>query len=67
MEKPFSVRVARESDATDVASLTAQLGYHVKPRELRSRLSRILERSDQRFVVAEDQRQIIGWLLNLFH
>jgi GNAT superfamily N-acetyltransferase len=62
MEKPVSVRVARESDATDVASLTAQLGYQVEAAELRSRLSRILERSDHRFVVAEDQRQIVGWL-----
>ena len=62
METPASVRVARESDANDLASLTGQLGYQVKPPELRSRLSRILERSDQRFLVAEDQRQIVGWL-----
>lgn len=62
MENAVSVRIARESDATDLASLTAQLGYQVKPSELRVRLSRILERSDQRFVVAEDQRQIVGWL-----
>jgi GNAT superfamily N-acetyltransferase len=60
--KPVSIRVARESDATALASLTAQLGYHVKPVELASRLSRILERSDQRFVVAEDERRIVGWL-----
>lgn len=62
MENPVSVRVARESDATDLASLTAQLGYQVQPSEIRSRLARILERSDHRFIVAEDGRRIVGWL-----
>jgi GNAT superfamily N-acetyltransferase len=57
-----SVRVARESDASDVASLTAQLGYQVTPDEVTSRLSRILRRSDQRFIVAEDQQRIVGWV-----
>lgn len=62
MENTLAVRVARESDATDLASLTAQLGYHVEPLELKVRLSRILERPDQRFIVAEDQRRVVGWL-----
>ena len=62
MENTLSVRIARDSDATDLASLTAQLGYHVEPPELRVRLSRILERLDQRFIVAEDQRRVVGWL-----
>jgi len=57
-----AVRMAGESDAIDLASLTAQLGYQVDPSELKARLSRILVRSDQRFVVAEDQRHIVGWL-----
>jgi GNAT superfamily N-acetyltransferase len=62
MENTLSARIARGSDATDLASLTAQLGYHVNPLELRARLSHILERSDHRFVVAEDRRQVVGWL-----
>lgn len=62
MATSVAVRVARESDATDLASLTEQLGYRVTPAELRSRLSRILPRSDQRFVVAEHAQQVVGWL-----
>src|SRR5262249_16245515 len=37
-----SIRIARESDMTDLTSLTAQLGYEVEPSALGARLSRIL-------------------------
>jgi N-acetylglutamate synthase-like GNAT family acetyltransferase len=57
-----SIRAARESDADDVTQLTAQLGYTVEAEVLRERLSRILGRSDQRFLVAEVGGQTVGWL-----
>jgi len=57
-----SVRTARASDAGDVAHLTAQLGYDVETSVLRARLSRILERPDQRFLIAERDARPVGWL-----
>jgi GNAT superfamily N-acetyltransferase len=57
-----SVRSARTADAADVAHLTAQLGYDVDARELRERLARILERTDQRFMIAEFEGSPVGWL-----
>lgn len=57
-----SIRTARESDADDVTRLTAELGYDVEAEVLRGRLSRILGRSDQWFLVAEVGGQTVGWL-----
>lgn len=57
-----SIRTARESDADDVTRLTAELGYDVEAEVLRGRLSRILGRSDRRFLVAEAGGQTVGWL-----
>lgn len=57
-----SVRLARTSDAEDIARLTAQLGYDVDASALRARLSRILGRPDQRFLIAEIERRTVGWL-----
>jgi GNAT superfamily N-acetyltransferase len=57
-----SVRLARESDADAVAALTAQLGYEVAADVLRPRLARILERPNQRFLIAEAEGRAAGWL-----
>jgi len=57
-----SIRTARDSDADDLTQLTAQLGYAVEAEVLRERLSRILGRSDQRFLVAEMGGHPVGWL-----
>ena len=57
-----SIRIARASDAEDVAYLTRQLGYDVEPSVLRARLSSILARSDQRFLVAEAEGRTVAWL-----
>ncbi len=59
---PVTIRTARASDADDVARLTAQLGYDSEVSSLEARLSRILSRSDQRFVVAAAGDRIVGWL-----
>jgi GNAT superfamily N-acetyltransferase len=60
--KTASIRVARESDANDVATLTGQLGYDVSPAAARQRLSRILRRADQQFFIAEFDGRTVGWL-----
>jgi GNAT superfamily N-acetyltransferase len=57
-----SIRIARTSDADDVARLTTELGYTVEPPVLRERLSRILARADQRFLVAEAEGRTVAWL-----
>lgn len=57
-----TLRVARPSDAEDVAKLTAQLGYDVTASSVAERLSRILSRVDQRVLVAEVDRRLVGWV-----
>jgi GNAT superfamily N-acetyltransferase len=56
------VRTARVSDAPEIANLTAQLGYDVESSALTGRLTSILARSDQRFLVADLEGQAVGWL-----
>jgi GNAT superfamily N-acetyltransferase len=57
-----SIRIARVSDADGVARLTSQLGYDVPVPAVQARLASILPRSDQRFLVAEDNGDSVGWL-----
>lgn len=57
-----AIRVARASDAQDIAQLTAQLGYDVTAPSVTQRLSRILPRQDQYFLVAEVDGHLVGWL-----
>jgi predicted N-acetyltransferase YhbS len=57
-----TIRVARTSDAQVIAQLTAQLGYDVTASSVTQRLSRILSRQDQYFLVAEVDGHLVGWL-----
>jgi GNAT superfamily N-acetyltransferase len=57
-----SIRVARESDASDIARLAADLGYRVDPAVVGDRLSRFLTRPDQQFLIADVDGQPAGWL-----
>lgn len=56
------VRTARVSDAPDIALLTAQLGYDVETSVVQGRLTSLLARTDQRFVVADIDGRAVGWL-----
>jgi len=56
------VRHATAADADDIADLTAQLGYDVDSSLVKDRLSRILLRSDQRFLIADLDGRSVGWL-----
>ena len=59
---PISIRPACVQDAHDVARLTGQLGYNTTPAEATARLTHILARWDQRFLIADVDGQAAGWL-----
>jgi GNAT superfamily N-acetyltransferase len=56
------VRLARLSDADDIARLTTQLGYECDAATVAPRLARLLSRPDQQFVVAERDGRVVGWI-----
>jgi GNAT superfamily N-acetyltransferase len=56
------IRDAQVSDARDIAALTVQLGYEVAASSVAERLARMLARNDQRFLVAELDGDLIGWI-----
>jgi GNAT superfamily N-acetyltransferase len=60
------IRVARASDAAEIAQLTTQLGYDLTEADAADRLSRILVRDDQRFFVADLDGRAVGWVHVLF-
>jgi GNAT superfamily N-acetyltransferase len=57
-----TIRVARSSDAVAIARLTTQLGYDLTESAAADRLSRILLRSDQQFLVADLDGRSVGWV-----
>lgn len=57
----ISLRVATVGDADAIARLTVQLGYPL-PADSGARLERILARQGERFVVAEQDGRVVGWL-----
>lgn len=58
----MTIRTARVDDAAAIVALTRQLGYEVERTAVAERLSRILERPDQHFVIAEHEGQPVGWI-----
>ena len=58
----ITIRSARPSDADAIAELTKQLGYSAEPAAVVSRLSRLLARSDQQLLVADDGGRAVGWI-----
>ncbi len=58
----ITIRVAQPSDADAIASLATQLGYHAEPSAVVDRLSRVLARNDQQFLVADDRGRPVGWI-----
>jgi hypothetical protein len=66
MKSAASIRLARLSDAGEVARLTSQLGYEVTESAVATTLSHILERTDQQFWIAESDGCSVGWIHALF-
>ena len=58
----MTTRPARNEDAPAVAALVTQLGYDAAPRDVAERLARLLARSDHRFIVAEADGRLLGWV-----
>ena len=57
-----TTRSARAEDAPPVAALVTQLGYESTADQVAQRLTRVLARSDQQFIVAEDAGRLVGWV-----
>ena len=57
-----TIRPAQLSDADAIAALTKQLGYDVEQPIVAERLSRILPRGDQQFLIADDNVDA-GWAI----
>jgi GNAT superfamily N-acetyltransferase len=55
-------RPARQTDAPAIAALVSQLGYDTTEADVADRLGRMLARSDQQFVIAEDGDRLLGWV-----
>jgi GNAT superfamily N-acetyltransferase len=58
----ITIRSARPSDAAAIAALAKQLGYDAEPSAVAGRLSRVLARTDQQFLVADTGAQPVGWI-----
>ena len=62
MPVAITIRLARISDAANVARLTTQLGYEAPAAAVAERLARIQRHSDQQFWVADVEGTVAGWL-----
>jgi GNAT superfamily N-acetyltransferase len=55
-------RTATVDDAPAIAALVTQLGYEAAPHEVGERLVRLLARPAQRFIIAERDGRLLGWV-----
>jgi GNAT superfamily N-acetyltransferase len=58
----MTTRTATVHDAPAIAALVTQLGYEAAPHEVSERLARLLVRPAQRFIVAERDGRLLGWV-----
>jgi GNAT superfamily N-acetyltransferase len=58
----ITIRPARPSDADAVAALARQLGYDADPAAVARRLSRLLGKGDQQFLVADHDGRPVAWI-----
>ena len=63
---PITIRAARPSDVDEIARLTTLLGYDLTTGDAVDRLSRILARDDQQFLVADVGGRAVGWVHVVF-
>jgi predicted N-acetyltransferase YhbS len=62
MSAEITIRSARRSDAEAIAALVKQLGYTAEASAVADRLSRVLTRPDQQFLVADCDGTPVGWI-----
>jgi GNAT superfamily N-acetyltransferase len=60
--RAMTTRTAHPSDATAITGLVLQLGYEASGSAVADRLSRLLARPDQQFIVAEEGNRLLGWV-----
>ena len=58
----ITLRTATVADAAAITELTHQLGYARPAAGVAASLARILERGDQRFLVADSEGRTVGWI-----
>jgi GNAT superfamily N-acetyltransferase len=58
----ITIRSARAADAEAIAALATQLGYTAEASLVADRLSRVLARPDQQFLVADHGGKPVGWI-----
>ena len=58
----IGIRAARPADAEAIAALAKQLGYTAEVSAVADRLSRVLPRPDQQFLVADRDGTAVGWI-----
>ena len=58
----MTTRTATVDDAPAIALLVTQLGYDAAPHEVSERLARLLARPAQRFIIAERDGRLVGWV-----
>jgi GNAT superfamily N-acetyltransferase len=58
----LKIRRARPSDVARLASLAGELGYPTTTAEMKSRLRRVKPAVNNAIFVAEDGRDVIGWI-----
>lgn len=57
-----SIRPVEPADADAVARLLDQLGYSASAADIAPRLTRIIARRDHRFMLAEADGAVVGWI-----
>jgi GNAT superfamily N-acetyltransferase len=62
MSLAMTIRTAQVTDAPAISTLIVQLGYETSSPAVADRLTRLLARADQRFVVAEGDGRLLGWV-----
>ena len=58
----MTTRTATVEDAAAIAALVTQLGYEAAPHDVSERLARLLARPAQRFIIAERDGRLLGWV-----
>ncbi len=59
---PMAIRPCRPADAQAVAELATELGYPTDEAQAGARLAWLLDRDDERILIAEDDGIVVGWL-----
>ncbi|MCG6870671.1 MAG: GNAT family N-acetyltransferase [Gammaproteobacteria bacterium] len=62
MPAALQCRGARPEDAPALSTLATTLGYPASVRKLATRLGVLLDHPDHRVLVAEREREVVGWI-----